>query len=224
MLSKIFPAGRLKGLATLKICPVGEDLPDRPGLYPGCSMEDMDMRSALDFTPYRQSWIGFDHLFDLLENARQDEANGFPPFDLEQDSENTYRIRLAVAGFRRDDIDITARPNLLVIAGRRAEEPERALLYRGIATSNFERQFQLADHVVVTGARLNDGMLEVDLERQIPDEVKPRKIDVETEPRRLENAEPKRTSSGDVAAKGRKPQKGEVVEGGSPEITSAGAG
>ena len=175
------------------------------------------MRSALDFTPYRHSWIGFDHLFDLLENTRQDEANGFPPFDVEQHGENAYRLRLAVAGFRREDIDITARSNLLVIAGHRAEEPERTLLYRGIAKSSFERQFQLADYMVVTGARLSDGLLEVDLERQIPDEIKPRKIEIASEPRRIENAERKR-ARGEGAAKGGK--KGEAVEG---EATPSGS-
>jgi molecular chaperone IbpA len=164
-------------------------------------MEDMDMRSALDFTPYRQSWIGFDHLFDLLESS-QGGADGFPPFDLEQDGENTYRIRLAVAGFRREDIDITASSNVLVIAGRRAEESERKLLHRGIAHANFERQFQLADYVVVTGARMSDGLLEVDLERQIPDAIKPRKIEIALEPRRIEDAERKRVR-GEVAKNGK---------------------
>jgi molecular chaperone IbpA len=154
-------------------------------------MEDMDMRSALDFTPYRQSWIGFDHLFDMLESS-QGGADGFPPFDLEQDGENTYRIRLAVAGFKREDIDITASSNVLVIAGRRAEEPERKLLHRGIAHANFERKFQLADYVVVTGARMSEGLLEVDLERQIPDAIKPRRIEIAPEPRRIEDAERKR--------------------------------
>lgn len=170
------------------------------------------MRSALDFTPYRQSWIGFDHLFDLLENS-QAAAGGFPPFDLEQDGENSYRIRLAVAGFKREDIDITASSNVLVISGRRAEEPDRRLLHRGIANANFERQFQLADYMVVTGARMNDGLLEVELERQLPDAVKPRKIEIASEPRRIESPERRRTR-GDAAARSSKPQK-------EPELSEA---
>jgi molecular chaperone IbpA len=175
-------------------------------------MEDMDMRSALDFTPYRQSWIGFDHLFDLLENS-QAGADGFPPFDLEQDGENTYRIRLAVAGFKREDIDITASSNVLVITGRRAEEADRRLLHRGIANSNFKRQFQLADYMVVTGARMSDGLLEVDIERQIPDEIKPRKIEIASEPRRIESPERRRTR-GEAATRNGKLQK-------EPELSEA---
>src|SRR5690348_9686305 len=164
-------------------------------------MEDMDMRSAFDFTPYRHSWIGFDHLFDMLENTRQVEAAGFPPFDLEQHGENAYRLRLAVAGFSRDDIEITAKSNLLTISGQRTDESQRAWLYRGIATGKFERQFQLADYMVVTGARLQDGLLEVDLERQIPDEIKPRKVEIATEARRVEDTQPRRRARGEVTAK-----------------------
>jgi molecular chaperone IbpA len=174
-------------------------------------MEDMDMRSALDFTPYRRSWIGFDHLFDLLENS-QGGADGFPPFDLEQDGENTYRIRLAVAGFKREDIDITASSNVLVIAGRRAQEPERTLLHRGIANSNFERQFQLADYMVVTGARLSDGLLEVDLERRVPDEIKPRKIEIASAPGRIESPERRRTRGQGVATSGKVQKEPELSE------------
>jgi molecular chaperone IbpA len=159
----------------------------------------MDMRSSLDFTPYRQSWIGFDHLFDMLENTRQEEADGFPPFDLEQHGENAYRLRLAVAGFTQDDIEITAHSNRLVIAGRRPDESERAWLYRGIKARNFERQFQLADYVVVTGAALRDGLLEIELERQIPDEVKPRKIEISAEPRKIDHAQAKRRARNDGA-------------------------
>jgi molecular chaperone IbpA len=176
-------------------------------------MEDMDMRSAFDFTPYRNSWIGFDHLFDMLEQTEQGDANGFPPFDLEQVGENAYRLRLAVAGFRGEDIEITARSNLLVIAGNRTDESERAWLYRGIGKPNFERTFQLADYVVVLGARLSDGLLEVELERQIPDEIKPRKIEVTTERPRIENADPKRRSRSEVAAKNGKSQKSDTIEG-----------
>ena len=156
------------------------------------------MRSTLDFTPYRQSWIGFDHLFDMLENtASQIETGGFPPFDLEQEGEDVYRIRLAVAGFTPDDIEITAQPNMLVITGRRRETSEGRYLYRGIAAQPFQRQFQLADHVFVTGARLNDGLLEVELKREIPDAIKPRKIEIGTSaaPKKVEHVARRRSRS-----------------------------
>jgi molecular chaperone IbpA len=145
-------------------------------------MEDMVMRSTLDLTPYRQSWIGFDHLFDMLEDtARQGQTDGFPPFDVEQENDDAYRIRIAVAGFSRDDIEITAEPNLLVISGRRQDNTERRYLYHGIATRSFERRFQLGDYVIVTNARLNEGLLEIDLKREIPDAIKPRRIEITTD-------------------------------------------
>jgi molecular chaperone IbpA len=172
----------------------------------------MDMRSALDFTPYRQSWIGFDHLFDMLENTRQGEADGFPPFDLEQDGENTYRIRLAVAGFTRNNIEITAKSNLLIVTGQRPEEDERRYLYRGIAARSFERQFQLADYVIVTGARLSDGLLEIELQREIPDEVKPRRIEIAAEPRKVEHAQTKRRARTEGGAKAGKPANSDTID------------
>jgi molecular chaperone IbpA len=174
-------------------------------------MEDMDMRSAFDFTPYRHSWIGFDHLFDMLENTRQGEANGFPPFDLEQHGENVYRLRLAVAGFSRDDIEITAKSNLLTISGHRTDDAERTWLYRGIAAGKFERQFQLADYVVVTGARLSDGLLEVDFERQIPDEVRPRRIEIATEAKRVEDTQGRRRARSEAGARSAS-QKREIID------------
>lgn len=170
------------------------------------------MRSALDFTPYRQSWIGFDHLFDMLENTRQGEADGFPPFDLEQDGENTYRIRLAVAGFTRNNIEITAKSNLLIVTGQRPEEDERRYLYRGIAARSFERQFQLADYVIVTGARLSDGLLEIELQREIPDEVKPRRIEIAAEPRKVEHAQAKRRARTEGGAKAGKPANSDTID------------
>lgn len=137
------------------------------------------MRNNIDFAPYRRSSIGFDRLFDLLENAsRVEQPDGYPPFDLEQRGEDAYRISLAVAGFARDEIDITSKPNLLVVTGRRNEDGDRAYLHRGIAARAFERQFQLADYVQVTGASLNNGLLEIDLKRELPEAVKPRKIEI----------------------------------------------
>lgn len=140
------------------------------------------MRTAFDFTPYRRSLIGFDHLFDLLESATGvEQADGYPPFDLEQRGDDAYRISLAVAGFTRDEIDITSKPNLLVVTGRRHEDGERSYLHRGIAARAFERHFQLADYVQVAGASLKDGLLEIDLKREVPEAVKPRKIEIGSE-------------------------------------------
>lgn len=140
------------------------------------------MRSSFDFAPYRRSSIGFDHLFDLLENTtRLDHADGYPPYDLEQSGEDTFRISLAVAGFARDEIEITSKPNLLIVSGRKNSDDGRSYLHRGIAARAFERQFQLADYVQVTGASLNNGLLKIDLNRELPEEVKPRKIEIGSE-------------------------------------------
>ena len=138
------------------------------------------MRNAFDFTPYRRSSIGFDRLFDLLESAGRsaEQGDAYPPFDVEQNGDDAYRISLAVAGFSRGEIDITTKPNLLVVSGRKREEGERTFLHRGIATRAFERQFQLADYVEVTGASMADGLLRIDLKREIPEAVKPRKIEI----------------------------------------------
>jgi len=139
------------------------------------------MRSAFDFTPYRRSTVGFDRLFDFLESAaRTEQTDNYPPFDLEKVSDDRYRITLAVAGFRRDEIDITARQNLLVISGRKGENrsKEGNFLHVGIATRAFERRFELADFVRVDAAELQDGLLSVELVREIPEAMKPRKIDI----------------------------------------------
>jgi molecular chaperone IbpA len=140
----------------------------------------MVMRNTIDFAPYRRSSIGFDRLFDLMENsARVDQADGYPPFDIEQREEDSYRITLAVAGFNRGEIDITTKPNLLVVSGSKSQEREqRRFLHRGIAARAFERQFQLADYVQVSGASLENGLLAIDLRREVPDSVKPRKIEI----------------------------------------------
>ena len=141
------------------------------------------MRSAFDFAPYRRSTIGFDRLFDMLENgsAAQGHEN-YPPFDLIKTGENEYRIELAVAGFKPEEIDITAQQNVLLVSGRKAEENEQQAagdyIYRGIANRSFERRFALADHIQVRGADLKDGLLQVELVREIPEAMKPRKISI----------------------------------------------
>ncbi len=136
------------------------------------------MRS-FDFTPYRRSTVGFDRLFDFLENASRGEpADNYPPYDIEKLSDDRYRITLAVAGFGPGDIDITARQNMLVITGRKAENRNKDgnYLHIGIATRAFERRFELADFVRVEAADMKDGLLSIELVREIPDAMKPRKI------------------------------------------------
>ena len=137
------------------------------------------MRSSFDFSPYRRATVGFDRLFDFLENAgRLEQIDNYPPYDIEKVSDDKYRITLAVAGFRRDELDITARQNLLVITGRKAEgrNKDGNYLHMGIATRAFERRFELADFVRVEAADLADGLLTLELVREIPEAMKPRKI------------------------------------------------
>lgn len=133
----------------------------------------------IDFTPYRHSTVGFDRLFDLLESSFPGQlADNYPPFDLVQESEDRYRITLAVAGFRPDEIDVSAQQNLLIVSGRKAESEDGRFIHRGIATRAFERRFGLADHIQVKGADLSDGILSIELEREIPEEMKPRRIEI----------------------------------------------
>ena len=137
------------------------------------------MRS-FDFTPYRRSTIGFDRLFEFLETANREQADNYPPYDIEKLSDDRYRITLAVAGFAPGDIDITARQNLLTITGRKAETRSRDgnYVHMGIATRAFERRFELADFVRVENADMKDGLLSVELVREIPDAMKPRKVEI----------------------------------------------
>jgi len=137
------------------------------------------MRS-FDFAPYRRSTVGFDRLFDYLENSRSEQPDNYPPYDIEKLSDDRYRITLAVAGFGASDIDITAHQNLLTISGRKADQRGRDgnYLHVGIATRAFERRFELADFVKVEKADMKDGLLTIDLLREIPEAMKPRKIDI----------------------------------------------
>ncbi|MBB5714736.1 Hsp20 family protein [Sphingomonas aerophila] len=136
----------------------------------------------LDLTPYRRSTIGFDRLFDLLEtNAQRASAENYPPFNLERVAEDRYRITLAVAGFSRDEIEITAQQNLLLVTGKKDDKAANAsFLHLGIANRSFERRFELADFVFVEDARLNDGLLVVDLVREVPEAMKPKTIAIKT--------------------------------------------
>ena len=134
--------------------------------------------NRFDTTPYRRSTVGFDRLFDLMERqARNAGGDNYPPFNIERRDEDEYRITLAVAGFRSEDLDITAQQNLLVIQGRkRDDQGEGEMLHVGIANRGFERRFDLADYVRVDNADLKDGMLVIDLVREVPEAMKPKKI------------------------------------------------
>jgi len=137
------------------------------------------MRTNFDFTPFRRSTVGFDRLFEMLENGSSlQNGEGYPPFDLERDGEDRYRITMAVAGFRQDEIEITAQQNLLVVSGRKQQSDEGRYIHRGIAARSFERRFALGDYVQVKNAELRDGLLSIELAREIPEEMKPRKIEI----------------------------------------------
>jgi molecular chaperone IbpA len=140
----------------------------------------MAMR-AVDLSPLMRATIGFDRMMNLLDaQTNQDQGDGYPPYNIEKIGEDDYRIVMAVAGFGEDDIDVTVKENSLVIKGKKAEvEVENVkYLYRGIATRAFERRFELADHIRATGARLDNGLLSLDLVREIPEAMKPRTIKI----------------------------------------------
>ena len=137
----------------------------------------------LDFTPLYRSVIGFDRVAHLLEGINNTQQNskqgGYPPYNIELLDENQYRITMAVAGFAEDELDIESRENLLVVQGKKKDDDtERQYLHQGIAERNFERKFQLADYVKVSGAQIDNGLLHIELEREIPDAMKPRKISI----------------------------------------------
>lgn len=136
------------------------------------------MRDAFDFAPYRRSSIGFDRLFDMMENDAGPSQDNYPPFDLIQVDDNQYRIDLAVAGFKRGEIEITVHQNVLIVAGEKRDEDHSNFIHRGIATRSFERRFTLADHIQVRTADLKDGLLSVELVREIPEAMKPKKINI----------------------------------------------
>lgn len=138
------------------------------------------MRNTIDLSPLYQSAIGFDRMASLLDSVARDSKPSFPPYNIELVEENRYRITMAVAGFRDDELEITTEQNTLLITGRQESgDKDPNFLYQGIAARNFERRFQLAEHVRVTGARLENGLLHVELEREIPEAMKPRRIAIE---------------------------------------------
>ena len=131
----------------------------------------------VDFAPLYRNAIGFDRLLNLMEaNSAKNSSAGYPPYNIEQQDDNHYRITMAVAGFSEDQLELTQKENMLIVRGERQEEEGKNYVYQGIAERDFERKFQLADYVKVTGASMENGLLHVDLEREIPEAMQPRKI------------------------------------------------
>jgi molecular chaperone IbpA len=152
----------------------------------------MEMSTAFDFSPLYRSMIGVDRMADLAEAALRSNADAsYPPFDVEKTGQDSYRVTIAAAGFSPAELEVTAQPNLLVVSGKkaRAEEGERNFLHRGVAMRGFERRFELADHVVVRSASHADGLLTIELEREVPEALKPRRIEI-GQPRQQQLAGP----------------------------------
>ena len=139
------------------------------------------MRTNLDFSPLFRSSIGFDRMLNVLEAAsRVETIDSWPPYDIVKSGEDAYRIAMAVAGFSQDELTITQEQNMLFVSGQRANADDVQYLHRGIAGRSFQRRFELADHVKVGGAGLANGLLTIDLKREIPEELKPRQIAIST--------------------------------------------
>lgn len=137
-----------------------------------------------DLTPLYRSTVGFDRLFSMLDSAAAaNQAQTYPPYNIERTAEDEYRITMAVAGFKESELSVEVKENTLTVTGQKAgeEQNEENFLYRGIAARAFERRFQLADHVYVTGASLDHGLLHVSLRREVPEAKKPRTIAIETQ-------------------------------------------
>lgn len=134
---------------------------------------------TIDLSPLYRSVVGFDRLADLLDSASTEASTGYPPYNIERTAENAYRIEIAVAGFKPEELNIEVKENLLTVQGRKvANDEAKRYLHRGLAERNFERRFQLADYVVVTEANLADGLLSIALKRELPEALKPRRIEI----------------------------------------------
>ena len=145
---------------------------------------------TLDFTPLYRSAVGFERMERLLESAaRTSQENGWPPYNIETTGENAYRIEIAVAGFKPDELTLEVKENLLTVTGKKAANddtaPQKTYLHRGLAERDFERRFQLADYVIVTDANLDNGLLSISLKRELPEALKPRRIEIGTGASRL---------------------------------------
>jgi molecular chaperone IbpA len=140
------------------------------------------MRTDFDFAPYYRASVGFDRVFDLLDSVTQSGTAGYPPYNIEKVGDDAYRIVMAVAGFTEAELNIVQKENELLITGHTAPgQDTKEYLYRGIAGRNFERSFQLADHVKVVAATLAHGLLTIELKREVPEEKKPRAIRIEAD-------------------------------------------
>lgn len=158
------------------------------------------MRTTFDFSPLFRSSIGFDRMLDALEAAsRLESSDNWPPYDISKNGEDDYRITMAVAGFSLEELTITQEQNMLVVSGQKAGEDHSQYLHRGIAGRAFQRRFELADHVRVEGASLINGLLTIDLKREIPEEMKPRRIEIGTD-KALPKAHAKQIELGKQAA------------------------
>jgi molecular chaperone IbpA len=136
---------------------------------------------TVDFSPLYRSVVGFDRLADLLDSATAEAATGYPPYNIERTGDNEYRVEIAVAGFKPSELDIQVKESVLTVQGRKpANDGERRFVHRGLAERNFERRFQLAEYVVVTEANLADGLLSISLKRELPEALKPRRIEIGT--------------------------------------------
>jgi molecular chaperone IbpA len=136
---------------------------------------------TFDFTPFSRSTIGFERLFDRLNNMQwADNNDSYPPYDIVRTGEDAFRISLALAGFSSDDLSVTSQQNLLTVTGRKPEQTDQDYLYQGISARPFERRFELADYIEVESAAFVNGLLQIDLVRRVPDAVKPRRIDINT--------------------------------------------
>lgn len=145
-------------------------------LIPMLLKEDVVMRT-FDFTPFARSSIGFDHVFDLLNNPQlAEDQGGYPPYDIVRTGNDSYRIALAIAGFTPEEITLTSQQNLLTVEGRKANDDDQQYLHRGISARAFTRRFNLEDHVEVEQANYTNGLLQIELVRKIPEAMKPRKI------------------------------------------------
>jgi molecular chaperone IbpA len=141
------------------------------------------MATSYDYAPLFRSTVGFDRVFNILENAqRAHSISDWPPYDIVKTGDDSYRISIAVAGFAQDDLDITFQSNLLTVTGKKQDASAGSYLHRGIAGRPFEHRFELADHVRVNGADLSNGLLSIDLVREIPEALKPRNIAIQSSP------------------------------------------
>ena len=159
------------------------------------------MRPTFDFAPLFRSSIGFDRMLNALETSSRPElVDSWPPYDILRSGKDEYRITMAMAGFSPEELTLTQEPNILVVAGQKAQEEQGQYLHRGIAHRSFQRRFELADHVKVTNANLVDGLLTIELVREIPEEMKPRRIQIATNAALTETKLPRQIKSDQHAA------------------------